>query len=74
MSSVWEAGQFYVALSRCESLEGLKIINFDVSKIKANSRAVAFYESLVNTKFSYLTTLLFLFISNNSGFFCRHQI
>jgi hypothetical protein len=48
LSSIFEYGQTYVALSRCTSLEGLCIVGFDKSKIKAHPKVVKFYESLNN--------------------------
>ena len=42
LSSVFEFGQTYVALSRCTSLDGLRLIGFDKNKIKANQKVIIF--------------------------------
>lgn len=44
--TIFEYGQIYVALSRIESLDGLYLINFNPSKIKANPKVTAFYEKM----------------------------
>lgn len=44
--TIFEYGQIYVALSRIESLNGLYLINFNPSKIKANPKVTAFYEKM----------------------------
>ena len=46
LASVFEDGQAYTALSRCTSLEGLSLLDLDVSKITANPRVVQFYRQL----------------------------
>ena len=46
LSRVFEYGQAYVALSRAKSLESIKIIDFDVTAIKANQTVVKFYEKI----------------------------
>jgi len=44
--NIFEYGQFYVALSRCKSLEGLYLKNIDWSLIKAHPKAVKYYKTL----------------------------
>ena len=46
LDSVFEYGQGYVALSRCKSLEGLSILGFDKSKIRAHPKVIEFYSNL----------------------------
>lgn len=42
-SKIFAEGQFYVGLSRATSLEGLSILNFNTSYIRADEDAVNFY-------------------------------
>lgn len=44
--SVFEYGQMYVALSRVKNLDGLYLIDFQPSKIKANPKVIDFYNQL----------------------------
>ena len=46
-SSVFEAGQAYVALSRLKTMDGVYLSGLDASRIRADPRVVAFYEGLV---------------------------
>ncbi|XDT22684.1 PIF1-like helicase [Nakaseomyces glabratus] len=47
LQRVFEKGQAYVALSRAVSREGLQVLNFDRSRIKAHDTVVDFYMTLV---------------------------
>lgn len=47
---VFEKGQAYVALSRAVSREGLQVLNFDKSRIKAHQKVVDFYSTLVTAE------------------------
>ena len=44
--TIFEYGQTYVALSRVKSLDGLYLINFNPSKIRANPKVIDFYAML----------------------------
>lgn len=44
--SIFEYGQTYVALSRIKSLDGLYLSAFNSSKIAANPKVVAFYDTI----------------------------
>lgn len=46
MENIFGDGQAYVALSRAKTLEGLRIIGWKPDKIRANFRAIEFYDSL----------------------------
>lgn len=41
---IFECGQFYTALSRCKSLDGLYLTNLDWNRLKANPKAIEFYK------------------------------
>jgi len=45
-TSIFDYGQFYVALSRCQSLDGLYLKCFPTRNIKAHPDALAFYKKL----------------------------
>jgi ATP-dependent exoDNAse (exonuclease V) alpha subunit len=44
--SVFAHGQAYVAMSRVRTLEGLKLVNFQPSVIRAHPKVDTFYASL----------------------------
>lgn len=46
LSRVFEAGQAYVALSRAQSLETLRVLDFKASQVWANPDVLAFYRRL----------------------------
>ncbi|TPX75682.1 hypothetical protein CcCBS67573_g03050 [Chytriomyces confervae] len=46
LDRVFEKGQAYVALSRATCLDGLQVLNFDESKIRADRRVAEFYSRL----------------------------
>ena len=48
LSNCFEYGMSYVALSRVKKIEGLNIIDIDFDKIKANPKAVKFYQDLLS--------------------------
>ena len=43
---VFERGQAYVALSRAVSRDGLQVLNFDKTRIKAHQKVIDFYSTL----------------------------
>nr|XP_023015006.1 ATP-dependent DNA helicase PIF1 [Leptinotarsa decemlineata] len=46
LGRVFEAGQAYVALSRAQSLESLRVLDFKASQVWANPDVLAFYRTL----------------------------
>jgi len=45
--SIFEYGQVYVVLSRVKTIEGIFIKNINFNKIKANPKAIEFYNNLI---------------------------
>lgn len=50
LTRVFEKGQVYVALSRCTSMKGLEIVNFDERKVAVRKDVVRFYAKLKRHK------------------------
>lgn len=46
LASVFAYGQAYTSLSRCTSLEGVSLLDFDPKKIMANQKVVQFYRQI----------------------------
>lgn len=46
ISRAWDDGQAYVALSRCTSLNGMKLVGYDAAKIHASAKVLHFYDHL----------------------------
>ena len=49
LTSAVSASQVYVALSRCRSLQHIRVLGFDPAKVKAHPAALRFVEGLANT-------------------------
>jgi ATP-dependent DNA helicase PIF1 len=54
MAGIFEAGQAYVALSRCSSPKDLQVSNFSAELIKADPLCVAFHNRLMGTEVEFL--------------------
>ena len=46
MGRVFASGQAYVALSRARSLQGLRVLDFDPTMVRCDSRVLHFYATL----------------------------
>lgn len=46
MSRIFSPGHGYIALSRCKTLQGMTLFNFNPRSIQADKRALAFYKDL----------------------------
>ncbi len=46
-AKMWEAGHFYTALSRCRSLEGVRLVGFDESVVRADPAFVRYVTRLM---------------------------
>jgi ATP-dependent DNA helicase PIF1 len=47
LSTVWETGHAYVALSRATSEDGLYLIDYDVHKVRASPTVLAYYREVL---------------------------
>eukprot|EP00929_Paragymnodinium_shiwhaense_P041518 TRINITY_DN21553_c0_g2_i2.p1 TRINITY_DN21553_c0_g2~~TRINITY_DN21553_c0_g2_i2.p1 ORF type:complete len:617 (-),score=127.56 TRINITY_DN21553_c0_g2_i2:277-2127(-) len=54
IASVFEKGQAYAALSRARTLEGLRVLGFDVTRFWTDARVVRFYNECVRSVHSYI--------------------
>lgn len=46
LSGIFEAGQAYVALSRAQSLDSLRVRDFDSKHVWANGEVIKFYRQM----------------------------
>uniref|UniRef100_A0A182PJQ6 ATP-dependent DNA helicase PIF1 n=1 Tax=Anopheles epiroticus TaxID=199890 RepID=A0A182PJQ6_9DIPT len=46
LSKVFEAGQAYVALSRAQSLDSIRVLDFDLRQVWANTKVLEYYRNL----------------------------
>lgn len=51
LGRVFEAGQAYVALSRAQSLQSLRVLDFKASQVWANPDVLQFYKNIDHYKF-----------------------
>ena len=49
LTNAVSASQVYVALSRCRSLQHIRVLGFDPAKVKAHPAALRFVEGLANS-------------------------
>uniref|UniRef100_A0A182JU50 ATP-dependent DNA helicase PIF1 n=1 Tax=Anopheles christyi TaxID=43041 RepID=A0A182JU50_9DIPT len=49
LSKVFEAGQAYVALSRAQSLDSIRVLDFDLRQVWANTKVLEYYRFLRKT-------------------------
>ncbi|XP_077367827.1 uncharacterized protein LOC144011878 [Festucalex cinctus] len=68
LKRVFEPGMAYVALSRTTSLQGLKIIDFDESKIYANPNVTTAMDSMKHASFQSTRPLLYFSKMPQSAF------
>ena len=57
LARVFECGQAYVALSRARNLEGLRIVDFNKSCVRANPDVIKFYNQMELSAMQQQSTL-----------------